>query len=160
MTTIAYRDGVLAADTLVSYGSFTNGNVNKIHVVERKLAEKTDRVMVALSGIFAATEPMLEWVKGGCEQDDIPHFLLEKDDNFSCLMVTEDGSLYEYNMGYFIKCDNSYHAHGSGAMFALGAMAVGASAPEAVSAAIKHDKATGGTICMKTCDDLKQKEAA
>lgn len=161
MTTVAYRDGVLAADTLISYGSFSNGNINKINVVaipeEMGMGSK---VMVAMTGVCWAIQPMVAWIEGGASQDDIPHCLLAHCTEFMCLMITEEGTVYEFNNGYFLECGVEYHAIGSGAMFALGAMAAGIDAPESVEAAMKHDKATGGSVTICTIADLKMQEAA
>lgn len=156
MTTVAYRDGILAADTLISYGTFTNGNVNKIHVVDTP----TGRVMCVLSGVCWAIQPMLAWLEEGSTQETIPHNLLTHCTEFSCLIVNDQGSLFEFNNGYFIECGVEYHSIGSGAQFALGAMAAGVSAPNAVSAAMKHDKASGGNVTICTVATLLLKEAA
>lgn len=156
MTTVAYRDGTLAADTLISYGSFTNGNVNKIHVVDTP----TGRVMCVLSGVCWAVQPMIEWLAEGASQETIPHNLLASCSDFSCLVVNDAGLLFEFNNGYFIECGVEYHAIGSGAQFALGAMAAGVSAPNAVSAAMKHDKASGGNVTVCSVSTLSLQEAA
>lgn len=162
MTTAAYRDGILAADTRVSYGSFHNGNMNKIHVVPmRKGPDCVENVMVVMAGVCWAIQPMIEWIESGASQDDIPHILLHRCKDFSCLMVTSNGTLFEFNEGYFIECGVEYHAIGSGSQFALGAMAADIPAPEAVKAAMKHDNATGGSIMVMTVADLTcLKEAA
>lgn len=160
MTTIAYRNGILAADTMVSYGSFRNGYVNKIRVLDMLRDGRTEKIMIAMSGTIWTLQPMIEWIENGAEQDDIPHRLLSHSNDFSCVMVTGDGQLYEFNEGYFIECGVQYHAIGSGAQFALGAMAVGVGAPEAVKAAMEHDKASGGEITVMAVSDLKIQEAA
>lgn len=164
MTTIAYRDGTLSADSMVSYGSFSNGNMNKINIVKMRTGEPGSflyqRVAVAMSGVCWAIQPMIEWIEGGATQDDIPHSLLKHHTEFSCVMLTADNRLFEFNGGYFIECGVEYHAIGSGAQFALGAMAAGVSAPEAVEASMKHDRATGGTISVFSVADLTLQEAA
>lgn len=157
MTTIAYRNGVLAADSKINYGSFSNGEVNKIHVItvpddDGKCVRKA---MLVVAGAIWVSEPMIEWIESGANQEDIPHCILHAAKDFSCLMVDDEGTLWEFNNGYFLKCGVDYHAIGSGMMFALGAMAVGSEAPEAVAAAMKHDMATGGKITICTVDDLK-----
>jgi hypothetical protein len=157
VTTIAYKNGVLAADSLINYGSFSNGEVNKIHVISVPEDEgrRVRRAMLAVSGIVWVVEPLIEWVEGGASQDDIPHCILAAAEQFSCIMIDDEGTVWEFNNGFFIKCGVEYHSIGSGQMFALGAMAAGIEAPEAVAAAMKHDKATGGAITVCTVADLK-----
>lgn len=155
MTTVAYKDGILAADTLISYGTFSNGNVNKIHRVSIPQETGPDnQAMIAMTGVCWAIQPMIEWLEMGASQDDIPHSLLQAAGDFSCIMIESDGTVWEFNNGYFIRCGVEYHAIGSGQQFALGAMAAGVSAPQAVAAAMKHDKATGGDVTILSLDDL------
>lgn len=157
MTTIAYKNGVLAADSLINYGSFSNGEVNKIHVISvpEDDGRRVRKAMMAVSGIVWVIEPLIEWIEGGASQDDIPHCILAAAEQFSCIMIDDEGTVWEFNNGFFIKCGVEYHSIGSGQMFALGAMAAGIEAPEAVAAAMKHDKATGGAITVCTVADLK-----
>lgn len=137
MTTIAYRDGVLAADMLIAYSSFTNGRRNKIR--------KMPNHVVAMAGEVWLREPLEEWVVDGCQKTEVPDILLDNDDKFSALILPRDNSqrVYQFDKGFLVPVFADYIAIGSGAMFAIGAMAHGASAMEAVTAACKHDKASG-----------------
>jgi ATP-dependent protease HslVU (ClpYQ) peptidase subunit len=157
VTTIAYKNGVLAADSLINYGTFSNGEVNKIHVVAMPEddGKRVRRAMMAVSGAVWVIEPLIEWIESGASQDDIPHCLLAAAEQFSCIMIDDEGTVWEFNNGFFLKCGVQYHSIGSGQMFALGAMAAGIEAPEAVAAAMKHDKATGGAITVCTVADLQ-----
>lgn len=157
MTCIAFRGGILAADSMISYGSYHNGQAHKIHVVTMG-GDLHRKVMIATSGIVWITEALVSWIEAGCPNDDIPHSLVARDAEFCCLMVNNEGRLFELNSGYWLECHVEYHAIGSGAAFALGAMAAGVSAPEAVHAASCHDKATGGPIHTMTVSDLLTKE--
>jgi hypothetical protein len=162
VTTIAYKNGVLAADSLINYGTFSNGEINKIHVInvpeggdDTHPPKRVRKAMIAISGVVWVTEPMIEWIEGGASQDEIPHCLLSAAEHFSCIMIDDEGTVWEFSNGFFLKCGVQYIAIGSGQMFALGAMAAGIEAPEAVAAAMKHDKATGGAITICTIADLK-----
>jgi len=66
------------------------------------------------------------------------------------LMVKPNGELFLAEDGlYFsgpIQCE--YHAVGSGAKYALGAMAVGASAAQAVEVAARFDPHCGGAVLV------------
>lgn len=162
MTTVAFKDGILAADTIIGYGSFTNGNISKIHRVTMvDDAENRKQAMLAIAGAVWVLQPLIEWIESGAGQDDIPHSLLHAAKDFSCIMIDEDGTVWEFNNGYFIPCGVEYHAIGSGQQFALGAMAAGVGAPEAVAAAMKHDKATGGAVhTLSVADLVEVKKAA
>lgn len=157
MTTIAYKNGVMAADSLINYGSFSNGEINKIHVIDvpEEDGKRVRKAMLAVSGAVWVTEPLIEWIEGGASQEEIPHCLLHAAKEFSCIMIDDQGTVWEFNNGFFLKCGVEYHSIGSGQMFALGAMAAGIEAPEAVAAAMKHDKATGGAITVCTVADLQ-----
>lgn len=138
MTTICYRDGTLAADSLISYQTITCGNRSKI--------VNAGSHLIALAGPIWLRFPLEEWVSGGCVFKNVPAVLLENECDFSCLIVDRSGIAYEFTRGYLVPVHSSYYAIGSGGLLALGAMAHGASAVEAVEAAGKHDKNTGGTV--------------
>lgn len=138
MTTIAYRSGILAADTLIAYSTITNG-------CRPKIARK-GKYLVALAGNAWLRKPLEAWAEAGCPEDAVPKALLEHEDKFSCLLIDETGQAYEFDSGYLMPIFAEYTAIGSGAMLAMGAMAYGADAEAAVRAAAAHDKNTGGEI--------------
>lgn len=64
--------------------------------------------------------------------------------NMMAMVVSPGGDVYEYrNNTMPFRCHAKYYAIGSGSDFALGAMAHGATAYEAVIAAIAHDVNSG-----------------
>ena len=138
MTTIAFRDGVLAADTLISYSTYTNGNRSKI--------VRCGDYQVGLAGLAWIKEPFEKWVSDGCDPELVPQAVLDNESAFAVLLMDDSGKAYDYAKGYLVPIDAEYHAIGSGGFFAMGAMAHGASAIEAVLAGIRHDKASGGGI--------------
>jgi 20S proteasome alpha/beta subunit len=140
MTTIAYRSGLLAADTLISYSSITNGS-------RKKIAE-CGRYTVALAGMAWIRKPLEQWCAAGCP-DDVPQTLIDNGSEFAALIIDNNtGELFEFDNGYLIPIYADYTAIGSGGLLALGAMAHGATAEEAVLAASKHDKNTGGPVTI------------
>jgi ATP-dependent protease HslVU (ClpYQ) peptidase subunit len=62
------------------------------------------------------------------------------------MLIDSDGKCFNVECGFLIPVEADYAAIGSGGMFALGAMAHGASSADAVAAAARHDKNTGGNI--------------
>ena len=142
MTTIAYnhRDKELASDSQGTSGSITS-------------PEKFTKI-VRLSYGWAAFAGSIM---------DLPSYVkvLEGEDiagdktKLGCgvIVVPDKGDPYNFwidSLGHVSKevIKNSW-AIGSGRQFALGAMAVGASAKDAVKAAIKYDMHSGGRIVVK-----------
>lgn len=138
MTTVCYRDGILAADSAIAYGNILNG--------ERcKIAQYED-FLVAMAGAGWLREPLEDWVGLGCPPDEVPEILIKNQDKFTTLIVDRDGQAFEFDNGYLLPICADYTAIGSGALLALGAMAHGANAAQAVSAACRHDKSSGGPV--------------
>lgn len=139
MTTIAYRSGLLAADTLIAYNTITNGTRDKL--------AKFGRYTVGLAGLAWLRVPLEKWCKAGCPSDAVPQVLLDNEEKFAALIIdNETGQVHEFDNGYLIPIHADYTAIGSGALLALGAMAHGADAEEAIMAAAQHDKNTGGPV--------------
>ena len=136
MTTIAYRDGVLAAD-----GQRTATDVQ----IESRAIKigRIGRLLFGAAGSAAWAWRYRTWVRCGALGEP-PRcltgscgFLIGPDD--ALCLLTEDG--WERSVAAF-------YAEGSGWQFALGAMAAGASAEEAVRAAARFDVHTGGEIIV------------
>lgn len=139
MTTIAYRDGLLVADTLVSRNGAVSGYVQKIH--------RAGGLRFGFCGTLSLDQRFADWLRGGL-QGTAPS--LRCGDSEGCVAVfMPDGSIVEWNGDCppdVIRAP--YAAYGSGAPFALGAMAAGATAEEAVRAAAAVDHNTGGAITV------------
>jgi ATP-dependent protease HslVU (ClpYQ) peptidase subunit len=138
LTTIAYRNGLLAADSQISYGTIRNGSSDKIKV--------TRHYLVALAGSTYLRGPLERWARLNCPEDEVPDALRDNEDKFQAIFVNEEGDAFLYDHGFLVPINADYAAIGSGATLALGAMAHGASAEEAVRAASCHDKNTGGEV--------------
>lgn len=138
MTTIVFRDGVFAADSMIAYGTYTNG--------ERAKITRCHFYHVALAGLAWLRIPLERWALEGCPEDAVPAELLEHEADFDSLLVNEEGQCFTFCKGYLLPIPSGYIAIGSGSQLALGAMAHGASADEAVAAAMRHDKNTGGSV--------------
>lgn len=134
MTTIAYRDGILAADGRTTYGDTIFSDQS------RKIHRLSDGALFALCGDVAYVQPMLD----ALEDDEAE---LPQGEGFTAVIVEKDGKvrLYEGKGGY-IALDASYYAFGSGEEYAIGAMDMGASAEEAVRVACGRDLGSGGDI--------------
>jgi ATP-dependent protease HslVU (ClpYQ) peptidase subunit len=134
MTTIAYRDGVLASD-----GRTSSGNV-VLSDNEKKIMRLSDGALFALAGDVAYTGPMLEALEDDAE-------LPKADGAFTAVIVETNGALRIYEgAGGFMAIVEPFAAFGSGAAVAYGAMEMGASAEEAVRIATRRDTYSGGAI--------------
>lgn len=141
MTTIAYRNGVMAADSLITSHGSRHGYAQKIF--------RIDGCLVGLSGECPASMRFLE------------HFDFDKYCKVSNVVtgmyaiVVRDGEVWMYEDGTMMKMQIDsvkYVAIGSGTPFALGAMAIGAGAERAVRAAIRHDIQSGGKVQVEKVD--------
>lgn len=146
MTTIAFRDGVMAADTGVSAGSERNGWCRKILMVYHKKKP----FVVGASGTMAALTHL--------ERQVSAHGL--KAERWADAKVgSADGLIYHratHTLWYWhdeaphILCEvqSPYEVIGSGTAVALGAMHAGATAEAAVRAAICHDEGSSGDVIV------------
>ena len=125
MTTIVYRDGTLAADTRMIQGTAIIGNISKI--VRRHAAAQ-------------------RWFLDG-EEGDPP-----VEDETKALVIDPRGKVEMFEADGTIEWRAPYLAIGSGKEFALGAMFMGATAQEAVRAAMQFDPYSGGRVMTLTHD--------
>ena len=139
MTTIAYRDGVLAADSQVSRCGNDSGRTTKLR--------KVGGLVVGGCGTTSLCQRFIGWIAAGM-QGHPP--TLQIGDSSACVMaIMPNGTIVEWNGDHppdIVRAE--FAAWGSGADVALGAMAFGATAAEAVEAAATLDHATGGPITV------------
>lgn len=132
MTTICYRDGVLASDSLVTLGS------TKVHGSYQKI-RRIDGYLVGTAGSVAACQAFVDWLRMGGEDDTPPK------GEYGALIVDTKGKVREIENGSILPVPRGakFFALGSGGPYALAAMYAGASAAEAVKIAAKIDTNTG-----------------
>jgi 20S proteasome alpha/beta subunit len=138
MTVIAYRDGLLAADTGASRGNTVAGRVVKIcHAANGALA--------AAAGGAGFNGRFLRWASQG-EAWPCPEAKTSDECHDTGIIFRPDGAIELYEPGGMFVLTAPYFAIGSGRDQALGAMFVGADAEAAVRAAIAHDVWTNGDV--------------
>jgi ATP-dependent protease HslVU (ClpYQ) peptidase subunit len=135
MTTIAWDGHSLAADTLFNSGGQFAGFDAKIH--------RLGRLLIGCAGSVAVYEQFRDWVKGGMK-GECP---LKKDIANTFVVTPEGRAVMWCDDGPF-RVSTTQWALGSGERYALGAMEMGATAAEAVAAAIRHDLASGGEVMV------------
>ena len=146
MTAIAYRDGVLAADTETTSGDLLGGH-------SLKIARSPEGTIAAAAGQAGTAAQFRRMVKdGGIDNWIASNFSqrlpIEADHNgFGAIIVTAAGRVIcvDYR-GWAVEFDAPFYTEGSAGVLLTGAMAAGATAEEAVRIAIKHDAWCGGDV--------------
>lgn len=140
MTTIAYRDGVLAADTIMTSGGVLIGECAKI-------VRRADGDMAGGAGDATFLAAFRDWFMGG-ETEPLPE--LKEGDTWMdrAAVFRRDGWIEVFEPRGKFDVRARYYAMGSGKEAALGAMFAGADAVTAVMAAIEHDPHTGGGVTV------------
>lgn len=150
MTTIAYRDGVIAADSRVTHGENESARIHSCKKLFRKTVtqgKKSFDVIIATAGESSPGMVFVDWYGTG---KPIPEMFMHLGGDFICLVLSPQG-LFEFDVycrGEQVLDD--FYAVGSGAKAALGAMHCGKSAIEAVRVAARIDPYTGGRITSET----------
>jgi ATP-dependent HslUV protease subunit HslV len=134
MTTIAYRDGVMAGDSKVTYDGSFQGSVTKVFK-----SAKGD--LVGLCGDSSGLPVLKAWAKGGCKKP-IPDL---GPDN-SVMWIRPNGNAFIVEMGTACEVEGPFFAVGSGHAFAKGAMGAGCDAETAVAIAVTFDNGSGGPV--------------
>jgi ATP-dependent protease HslVU (ClpYQ) peptidase subunit len=136
MTTIAYRDGVVAADTQMSESGCAY-RTSKLHRIAGDI--------VAVSGEMYPAQRFLDWY---AHREMTLDF--SDDHQFECLIATAGGQVFtvDRNMAFLpVRLfRGGFYAIGSGRDFALAAMRCGKSAVDAVRIAAEFDTCTSTPI--------------
>ncbi|HEX4767667.1 MAG TPA: hypothetical protein VH414_15475 [Lichenihabitans sp.] len=155
MTTVVYRDGTLAADSLLVQGSIKcPESMNKL------VMGRTHPVLYAMAGkisALAATVRILEAMPvapwDGGEFPTRPPL----DANSELVAFHRDGRIFSFETDglWFEPAEVPFMALGSGAKAALGALHMGADAVRAVEIACLTDAYTGGPIVTMRLSDIR-----
>lgn len=141
MTTIAYRDGIMAADSR-AYAGDKHPIGSKVKI--RRLEDGT--LIGASTTIVGGGERVLDWIEGGMDNDEVVP------ESFQVLVVRPGGKIFVGTGNCYLSgpLDASYIAIGSGEQYAHGALMMGASAVEAVRVACHCDPWTATPIYTAT----------
>lgn len=133
MTTICYKDGVLAADTLITVSGVAVGTATKVFRIGEDI--------FAVAGRLADIAKLKTW-----DGPDSVKDMGLLDDSY-VYWVDAGGILREIEGDTILPVIHApFHACGAGSSFAIGAMAQGASAVEAVRIASVYDLTTNSEI--------------
>lgn len=135
MTVIAYRDGVMASDSAVFIGTLLAGST-------RKIMRAPDGALGGACGPSACTGRFRSWMAGSRE-----HAFDSGDPDFGAILVEPGGVVWMIDgRSEAFRLDGPFHAQGVGIQCAMAAMEMGASAEDAVRAAIKHNAYCAGEV--------------
>ena len=138
MTTIAYRNGIVAADTLCRDDEFEQ------KYYRRKIRVFPDAV-IAESGEDRWIDTFYAWWGAG-RQHPAPRI---PKGQIGMIVVYRDGRVEMWaDAHYGLPITEPYCATGTGGAMAMGAMFMGASAADGVRAAMQHDNDTRGRITI------------
>ncbi|MBW1784758.1 MAG: hypothetical protein JRL30_28940 [Deltaproteobacteria bacterium] len=131
MTTIAYKDGVMAGDRQQTCNGVIVGYRTKIH--------KHEGCLIGCCGDVQDCVAFVEWFKKGCGEEKP-----QVSDHFTAMVIYPDTKICMFGDKLFPhELGANSHAIGSGCEIAIGAMAVGANPIEALAVACKIDTGTG-----------------
>jgi 20S proteasome alpha/beta subunit len=137
MTTIVYKDGIIAFDSrVVSGDEILDDDFNKLKIVQG--------VVFVTCGTVPDDENFIHCFFGKEEH--------AKGNLNGGLIYDTDGALWlasiDEETGFWkhVIEKNKHYAIGSGSSYALAAMDMGASAIDAIKAAIKRDSKSGGKV--------------
>ena len=133
VTTIVYRDGIMCGDTAVFDRGTYCGRAKKVF-------RAPDGSIGGAAGALSVVARFGQWVEGGAE--GIPPSIPPSDDS-ECLLVRPDGRVWWIGP----DCEpteliGDYFAAGSGFKIAMGALAMGATAQQALEICADFDNST------------------
>lgn len=133
MTTIVYRNGIIAGDTAVFDRGVYCGTTCKI-------SRAPDGTIGGCAGALAVLSNFEAWMDSGADGEP-PQIPASEDSE--CIWVRPDGSVWWAGPGSRATClQGEYFAVGSGFSVAMGALAMGADAMRAVEICADLDSQT------------------
>ena len=140
MTTVAWRGGYMAADSLLVRGGGIKGTATKIH--------RVGDYVIGTAGTLMDCVAFVRWWQDRDRPLDFRAFRNDGSDapDLHALVAGPDGVEVWTEHLQPVPVETEFYAIGSGAMAAMAAMYMGASAAEAVRIASLVDQYTGGEI--------------
>jgi hypothetical protein len=148
MTTIAFKDGIVAADTGMTGGGGSRVG-HTVKIVRRMSCVAPVAFDVAgASGCASWGHAFKTWFTKGENGDPPPIAHENQRDDATGVIFRADGSIWVFHSSGRHDLRAPYFAMGSGGSEARGAMQVGASAEDAVRAAMVLDESTYGDVTV------------
>lgn len=142
MTVIAYRDGVISADSQETHSDGRKAHCTKLF--------KVRGTVIATAGDSYTGLIFIDWFDRGARMEDAPDLsMVTIDEDFECLVLEDQDNIYTINrffQKYPTEMLDGFCAIGCGAAYAMAAMEMGADAKKAVQVACKYDAYCGGRV--------------
>jgi hypothetical protein len=145
MTTIAWDGTTLAGDKRATAGT--------VHHTITKVRRGETGNLVGYAGNCALGEQVFAWL---CEGGERPDGQFDKNDFCQVIEITPEGHCLKHERYGSFRIEDPFFAVGSGADFALMAMACGKTAVEAVQLTGRFDTNTGNGIDVLTLEPVKR----
>lgn len=137
ITTIVFKDGILAADGYGTSGGWI------VSTLDKKIYRTVDGRLLAGIGGAANSRKLISWLlKPEAKRAELCPDYKE----CGVVEVYPDGKIRIYEEGHFFPHPHKVLATGSGRSVAWGALEMGADAVTAVKIAIKYDCDSGGRV--------------
>lgn len=137
MTTIVYRDGILAADSAIHAGGCLVGE-SEAKIFEHKGS------LFGVTGSVSGQSVLKKWLDDNRSLKNLSNI---RDDDLEIIEINPEGKVfYLYDDFLHAPIRAEFHAIGSGFKIALGALEAGATATMAVEICIKLDCYTAGKV--------------
>ncbi len=153
MTTVAFRDGTMAADSLANDDNVGAVKVQKIY--RKKIKGK--EYIFGIAGYLEAGQMFIEWFSTRDQSLMDRLTKLTEDDSFDVLIWNGKKLMIADQLMRLTEINDEYFAIGSGAPHAITAMDCGRSARQAVQMAMKRDINTGGRVVTMRLSSDKTK---
>ena len=145
MTTIAYKDGVIASDSRATWDDWAVSRCVKLYRAKSKSDPVKGDVIVGTAGHSSAALLFLDWLEVGGEPRLHDRGVNETTE-FECLIMHKSGVWVGDRLCRLERLEEEFWAAGSGRHAALGAMWAGKSAIDAVRIATRIDPFSGGRV--------------
>jgi hypothetical protein len=131
MTTIVYKDGVMAGDSAIFDRGTYCGSTPKVF-------RRSDGALIGIAGRLGELIAYKDWFLNG-EQGERPKFA---DDESEAVIVRPDGTIWWVGQNDICQVTAEYACIGSGFKLAVGALEAGASVEAALWIAMRLDNMT------------------
>jgi ATP-dependent HslUV protease subunit HslV len=151
VTVIAYRDGVLATDSMQVQGALRVG-------FHSKIVEAPDGSIGAASGLGSACQAFGKWFQTWNGDHDHVANPFTGGNDWAAMIIRPDLSVWnlDSDLHWHLYHGMRFYADGEGTArcIAIGAMEMGATAEQAVQAAIRHSVHVGGPVCWRKVSEV------
>lgn len=141
MTIVAFKDGIMAADSASFIGEM------RVAAAIPKIIRAESGMLIGCAGSCDIIDTVVPWIAAGMVRADAPKIKIE-DNDLDALVACPDGRLFRITEKLLPFAVAEPYAIGCGtaSVFARAAMLAGLSADAAVALCIEHCRNVGGQV--------------